>query len=91
MITKWDKHTQSGYIYYQCQCPQFEGSTLERLFGLCYAPQDNKLWFWLYTGIGSDTIRMTCKTWADAELIKSMLTTGKSHWMDLSKGKEIIE
>jgi hypothetical protein len=30
----------------------------------------------------SDTIRMACDDWAEAELIKKLLTQSKSYWME---------
>ena len=87
--TKWEAKSEyvdgTGDLYYQCQCPQMrEGSSswLDRLYGLCYFPTENKLWFWDECNPDGETIRMNCTSWEQAEATKQMLTKGKSHWME---------
>ena len=86
--TKWRTESEyadgTGRPYYQCQCPQIpEGKVRpEFLYGLCYMPSTNSLWFWDEMAHGSTTTRMTCVSWEQAELVKGMLTKGKSHWME---------
>ena len=88
MKTKWRSESEnrdgSGEPYYQCQCPQAgTGSVrLDHLYGLCYFPAQNKLWFWDEIDPDSETVRMQCHTWEQAEQVKRMLTMGKSHWME---------
>ena len=87
MKTKWEEFPEnedgSGEKYYQCQCPQPNPNGNGRmacLYKLCYMPSENKLWFWDELKDGS-SVKMVCTTWEDAETVKAMLTTGKSHWM----------
>jgi hypothetical protein len=87
MQTKWEEQIEnvdgSGFKCYLCQCPQISDKAVypDNLFTLCYAPTENKLWFF-DANESSETIRMACCSWDDAELIKRMLTKGKSHWME---------
>lgn len=85
MKTKWTEQTENrdgtGYKYYQCQCPQHGENGLDHLYGLCYAPKTNRLWFWDEMRNEFNSTRMVCTSWLDAENIKAMLTIGKSHWM----------
>lgn len=88
MKTKWNEHPENsdgtGYRYYQCQCPQHGESGLEHLYGLCYAPETHRLWFWDEMQHDAESTRMACTSWQEAEMIKAMLTMGKSHWMELA-------
>ena len=84
--TKWRDEKENtdltGFTYFQCQCPQGHGPRLEHLYGLCYSPTQNALWFWDEMFHESETTRMKCESWEAAELVKKMLTIGKSHWME---------
>lgn len=87
MKTKWRTENEyldgTGRLYYQCQCPQVFGSSVspEFLYALCYMPDTNKIWFWDEMRSDSVTTLMTCTSWEQAELVKVMLTSGKSNWM----------
>jgi len=87
-LTKWraekENRDGTGFTYYQCQCPQVRntGPLLDHLYGLCYAPSLNRIWFWDEKDEDSESIKLTCDSWDEAEMLKKMLTTGKSHWME---------
>lgn len=86
--TKWEAKSEyedgTGKAYFQCQCPQtYAGDVFpEFLYTLCYMPAMNKMWFWSEESYDSESVRMVCKSWEQAEEVKAMLTMGKSHWME---------
>lgn len=88
MKTKWKSEHEfadgTGDLYYRCQCPQISADKVrpDALYTLFYMPTTHKLWFWDATKDASVTTRMTCESWEQAELVKSMLTSGESHWME---------
>jgi hypothetical protein len=87
--TKWKREKEfadnTGRDLFYCECPQPDksGSWPEHLFRLYFFPAEQRLWFFDQKE-DSQTIRMKCDNWSQAELVKDRLTMMKSHYMELA-------